>query len=296
MSEAMTKKDVLKEVEAHGVKFVRLWFTDVLGQLKSVAISPAELDAAFAEGVQFDGTAIDGFSRVHESDVLARPDATDDVAQVELDDRAVGDEGLHAVEHPAVAFASGDGLAAGEVAGVVGLGQAEGAIDVYFAEGTCTDFALDPGGAGYCGSLGNYREAVKHLSPGSAAQPRHPGYRVHGILRTLKGCHLTAQGSDAAAPPWGRARTKAPCKGATNAICSSPLGNQTMLRHAPQGVASDCCAIVAPHWAGLSHTQRACELDGQPPSSVDSAFLPNRPRPRDLGKLDDVTIILVLVA
>lgn len=58
------------------MRLVRLWFTDVLGQLKSVAISPAELEAAFADGVQFDGTAIDGFSRVHEADVLARPDAT----------------------------------------------------------------------------------------------------------------------------------------------------------------------------------------------------------------------------
>ena len=67
---------VLRTVEERGVRLIRLWFTDVLGQLKSVAISPAELDAALAEGVQFDGTAIDGFSRVHESDVLARPDAT----------------------------------------------------------------------------------------------------------------------------------------------------------------------------------------------------------------------------
>lgn len=67
---------VLRTVEERGVRLIRLWFTDVLGQLKSVAISPAELDAVFEEGVQFDGTAIDGFSRVHESDVLARPDAT----------------------------------------------------------------------------------------------------------------------------------------------------------------------------------------------------------------------------
>ena len=67
---------VLRTIEERGVRLVRLWFTDVLGQLKSVAITPAELDAAFAEGVQFDGTAIDGFSRVHESDVLAIPDAT----------------------------------------------------------------------------------------------------------------------------------------------------------------------------------------------------------------------------
>ncbi len=58
------------------MRLIRLWFTDVLGKLKSVAITPAELEAAFDEGVQFDGSSIDGFSRVHESDVLARPDAT----------------------------------------------------------------------------------------------------------------------------------------------------------------------------------------------------------------------------
>lgn len=65
---------VLRMVEERRVRLVRLWFTDVLGQIKSVAISPVELDAAFEEGVQFDGSAIDGFSRVQESDVLARPD------------------------------------------------------------------------------------------------------------------------------------------------------------------------------------------------------------------------------
>ena len=65
---------VLRTVEERGVRLVRLWFTDVLGQLKSFAISPAELEAAFEEGMHFDGSAIDGFSRVQESDVLARPD------------------------------------------------------------------------------------------------------------------------------------------------------------------------------------------------------------------------------
>jgi glutamine synthetase len=65
---------VLRTVEERRVRLVRLWFTDVLGQIKSVAISPVELDSAFEEGVQFDGSAIDGFSRVQESDVLAFPD------------------------------------------------------------------------------------------------------------------------------------------------------------------------------------------------------------------------------
>ncbi len=67
---------VLRTVEERGVRLIRLWFTDVLGKLKSVAISPTDLESVFDEGVQFDGTAIDGFSRIHESDVLARPDAT----------------------------------------------------------------------------------------------------------------------------------------------------------------------------------------------------------------------------
>ena len=66
---------VLRTVEERGVRLVRLWFTDVLGQHKSVAISPAELEKVFEEGLQFDGSSIDGFSRVQESDVLARPDA-----------------------------------------------------------------------------------------------------------------------------------------------------------------------------------------------------------------------------
>ena len=66
---------VLRTVEERGVRFIRLWFTDVLGQLKSFAITPAELENAFVEGMTFDGSAIDGFSRVQESDMLAIPDA-----------------------------------------------------------------------------------------------------------------------------------------------------------------------------------------------------------------------------
>lgn len=65
---------VLRTVEERGVRLVRLWFTDVLGQLKSFAISPAELENAFEDGMQFDGSAIDGFSRIQESDVVAKPD------------------------------------------------------------------------------------------------------------------------------------------------------------------------------------------------------------------------------
>jgi glutamine synthetase len=58
------------------VRFIRLWFTDILGFLKSFAITPAELESAFAHGMRFDGSAIDGFSRDQESDMLAQPDPT----------------------------------------------------------------------------------------------------------------------------------------------------------------------------------------------------------------------------
>lgn len=65
---------VLRTIEERDIRFVRLWFTDVLGTLKSVAIAPAELEGAFAEGIGFDGSAIEGFARVYESDMLAKPD------------------------------------------------------------------------------------------------------------------------------------------------------------------------------------------------------------------------------
>ncbi len=65
---------VLRTLEERDIRFVRLWFTDVLGFLKSVAVAPAELEGAFDEGIGFDGSAIEGFARVAESDMLARPD------------------------------------------------------------------------------------------------------------------------------------------------------------------------------------------------------------------------------
>ena len=76
MSPEMSKQQefVLRTVEERNIRFVRLWFTDVLGFLKSVAIAPAELDNAFDEGIGFDGSAIEGFARVTESDMLAKPD------------------------------------------------------------------------------------------------------------------------------------------------------------------------------------------------------------------------------
>ena len=67
---------VLRTVEERNIGFVRLWFTDVLGSLKSVAVTESEVEGAFAEGIGFDGSAVDGFARVQESDMVARPDAT----------------------------------------------------------------------------------------------------------------------------------------------------------------------------------------------------------------------------
>jgi glutamine synthetase len=67
---------VLRTIEERGVKFVRLWFTDVVGTLKSVAIAPAEVEGAFSEGLGFDGSAIEGLTRTFESDLLAHPDPT----------------------------------------------------------------------------------------------------------------------------------------------------------------------------------------------------------------------------
>jgi glutamine synthetase len=66
---------VLRTVEERGVRFIQMWFTDVLGTPKSFQITPAELENALEEGMTFDGSTIDGFSRVQESDVLAMPDA-----------------------------------------------------------------------------------------------------------------------------------------------------------------------------------------------------------------------------
>jgi glutamine synthetase len=65
---------VLRTLEERDIRFIRLWFTDVLGFLKSVAIAPAELEGAFEEGIGFDGSAVEGFARVYEADMIAKPD------------------------------------------------------------------------------------------------------------------------------------------------------------------------------------------------------------------------------
>ena len=68
------KEQVLKTVRDNNVKFIRLWFTDILGMLKSFAISPDELELALDEGMGFDGSSIQGFARIDESDMVAMPD------------------------------------------------------------------------------------------------------------------------------------------------------------------------------------------------------------------------------
>lgn len=70
------KEYVLNQARELGVRFVRLWFTDILGFLKSFAISIEELETALFEGHMFDGSSIEGFTRIEESDMFARPDPT----------------------------------------------------------------------------------------------------------------------------------------------------------------------------------------------------------------------------
>ena len=69
-----TPEDVKALVEANGIRFIRLWFTDILGQLKSFSINSADLEDAFEGGMGFDGSSITGFNAIEESDMIALPD------------------------------------------------------------------------------------------------------------------------------------------------------------------------------------------------------------------------------
>src|SRR3972149_10986907 len=71
---SLGKKDVLRISKEKKVRFVRLWFTDILGFLKSFAITIRELEGALEEGRGFDGSSIAGFARIDESDMVAMPD------------------------------------------------------------------------------------------------------------------------------------------------------------------------------------------------------------------------------
>jgi glutamine synthetase len=70
----MTKEEVMKFVYDNNVRFIKLWFTDILGFAKSFSISVDELEDAFSEGMGFDGSSIQGFARIDESDMIAIPD------------------------------------------------------------------------------------------------------------------------------------------------------------------------------------------------------------------------------
>ncbi len=71
-----TPEDVLKIVKEKDVSFIQYWFTDVLGLLKTFAITPSELEEGLTEGMGFDGSSIEGFARIEESDMIAKPDPT----------------------------------------------------------------------------------------------------------------------------------------------------------------------------------------------------------------------------
>ena len=71
-----TREDVMKVVKEKNVSFIQFWFTDVLGMLKSFAITPNELEMGMSEGMGFDGSSIEGFARIEESDMVAMPDPT----------------------------------------------------------------------------------------------------------------------------------------------------------------------------------------------------------------------------
>jgi glutamine synthetase len=75
MAAKFDKDFVLKTIAERDIHFVRFWFTDVLGVLKSFAVTDSEIEGAFAEGMGFDGSSIDGFTRIQESDMVAFPDA-----------------------------------------------------------------------------------------------------------------------------------------------------------------------------------------------------------------------------
>ena len=76
MFSCTTKVDVLKAVKEHNVSFIQFWFTDVLGVQKIFSITPSELEEGMAEGMGFDGSSIEGFCRIEESDMIALPDPT----------------------------------------------------------------------------------------------------------------------------------------------------------------------------------------------------------------------------
>ncbi len=76
MKSKLSKKDILKIVKERDVKFIRLWFSDITGQMKGFAITREELEGALEDGMGFDGSSIKGFARIDESDMIAMPDTS----------------------------------------------------------------------------------------------------------------------------------------------------------------------------------------------------------------------------
>src|SRR5579884_2706852 len=88
---AETADDVIRLVAEHDIRFIRLWFTDILGQLKAFSINVTELEDAFEGGMGFDGSSITGFNAIEESDMIAMPDAsTFRILPWRPDDKGVG--------------------------------------------------------------------------------------------------------------------------------------------------------------------------------------------------------------
>ena len=86
-----TPEDVARICDERDVRFIRLWFTDILGQLKSFSINRQELDDAFEGGMGFDGSSITGFNAIEESDMIAMPDpSTFDILPWRPEDKATG--------------------------------------------------------------------------------------------------------------------------------------------------------------------------------------------------------------
>ncbi len=75
-SEVRTKEDVFRKLKEHDVKIINLWFVDILGMLKSFGIPPVQVEEALEEGLGFDGSSVEGFARIYESDLIAIADPT----------------------------------------------------------------------------------------------------------------------------------------------------------------------------------------------------------------------------
>ena len=69
MNKKLTKEDVFRLVKENDVRFIKLWFVDILGKIKSFTITEEELEGAFEDGMGFDGSSIEGFARIYESDL-----------------------------------------------------------------------------------------------------------------------------------------------------------------------------------------------------------------------------------